>query len=938
VSQLDNSSPDNQHGMSPNSNEIPLRAVPIKPKPPKRLRRIGFGVIGIFLVILFLLLSSTVGGLAGYMTGQAELQLGGAIQASLDIHEQYQLARNDFQSGNLDVARQRYEWIINQDPSYPGAADGLSQVLAILYATATPTPIPPTITPTPTRDLRPVQDLFSNAQSLFTGESWQETIDTIVNLRQTDPDYEVVEVDRMLFISLRNLGVDKIYQIGDLEGGLYDLSLAEKFSPLDVKAKAAREWARLYVIGLGFWEAYPEQAVFYFSQVASALPSLRDASGWSAIERLRSSWIQWGDQLFTQESWCDSQNKYEQAALIRMDNQLQVKLDLAILKCTPPTQTITQTTTLTATLTETPTLTLQPTFVVTSSPSATVTVTSTPSPTMGLPTPPSPTASPTTIAPTPTNTPLPPATAEPSPTSEPSPTPGTGSLFTPASLVLRYIVPLAVLLFAGVISPKKGLSTSKTKNTKKLVLLWVRRLVVPLFIISLVGVLGLLLAGGSFMVGRELARFGTGLSGVGEPSISENTQGTVVDTSGTGLGDDGNSADSVSDLQLTELTPWDGAGRVTVLLLGLDYRDWESGEKYSRSDTMILLTLDPLTRTAGILSIPRDMWVAIPGFKHGKINTAYYLGEAYKLPGGGPQLAVKTVESFLGVPINYYAQVDFETFVRFIDEIGGVKITIPEKITVDLLGAGAKTKKNLKPGEQVLPGQWALAYARARYTSGGDFDRAGRQQQVIMGVRDRILDFNMLPDLISKAPTLYRELSSGIRTNLSLDQVIQLALLSQSVSDENIQKGVLGSEYVIFGRSPDNLSILIPLSDKIHQMRDQIFASSGSLGPRTPGNSAQQMAAESPRISILNGTADSSLVDRTGEWLSQNGTSIVDTGNADQAYTYSVVIDYTGNPFTVKYLVESMGISANRIYSEYDPSSPVDVQLILGRDWENSIP
>jgi anionic cell wall polymer biosynthesis LytR-Cps2A-Psr (LCP) family protein len=117
------------------------------------------------------------------------------------------------------------------------------------------------------------------------------------------------------------------------------------------------------------------------------------------------------------------------------------------------------------------------------------------------------------------------------------------------------------------------------------------------------------------------------------------------------------------------LAPWDGIGRVTVLLLGLDYRDWDAGSDYSRSDTMILLTLDPLSRSAGILSVPRDLWVAIPGFKHGKINTAYYLGDAYKLPGGGPGLAVDTVEQFLGVPINYYAQIDFGAFVRFIDEI-----------------------------------------------------------------------------------------------------------------------------------------------------------------------------------------------------------------------------------------------------------------------------
>jgi len=151
--------------------------------------------------------------------------------------------------------------------------------------------------------------------------------------------------------------------------------------------------------------------------------------------------------------------------------------------------------------------------------------------------------------------------------------------------------------------------------------------------------------------------------------------------------------------------PWDGASRVTVLVMGLDFRDWEAGEGAPRTDTMILLTLDPLTRTAGILSIPRDLWVNIPGFDYGRINTAYSLGEAFKLPGGGPGLAMATVEELLGVPIDYYAQVDFGAFVRFIDEIGGVKLEVKEKIVVDPLGDN-NTKK-LKPGVQTLPGDLA---------------------------------------------------------------------------------------------------------------------------------------------------------------------------------------------------------------------------------------
>jgi len=109
--------------------------------------------------------------------------------------------------------------------------------------------------------------------------------------------------------------------------------------------------------------------------------------------------------------------------------------------------------------------------------------------------------------------------------------------------------------------------------------------------------------------------------------------------------------------------PWDGTSRVNMLFMGLDYRDWEAGD-IPRTDTMILFSFDPIGNTASMISIPRDLWVSIPGFDYEKINTAYFLGESWKIPGGGPGLAMKTVEQLLGVPIQYYLQLDFYAFYR----------------------------------------------------------------------------------------------------------------------------------------------------------------------------------------------------------------------------------------------------------------------------------
>ncbi len=382
--------------------------------------------------------------------------------------------------------------------------------------------------------------------------------------------------------------------------------------------------------------------------------------------------------------------------------------------------------------------------------------------------------------------------------------------------------------------------------------------------------------------------------------------------------------------------PWNGADRVTVLIVGLDYRDWEAGLGPSRTDTMMLLTIDPVTKTAGMLSIPRDLWANIPGFLPAKINTAYYYGELYKVPGGGPALAMETVEQTIGVPIDYFAQIDFGAFIEFIDLLGGVKIDIPYAISVDPLGDGPI--KNLKPGVQTLPGDLALAYARARHTQGGDFDRAQRQQQVVLGIRDRILDFNLLPTLIENADELFAQLSSGIHTNLPLEDVIRLAVLAAQIQDQDINQGVINEQYVTFGRSPDDLSILIPIPDKIRTLRDEIFASTGPLTPFTPGTPQERMQLEAASISILNGSSNEDLGNRTADYLRGLGANVTNVSAAGQIYNQSTITDHKGRPYALAFLIGLLHIASTNIYQEFNLLQAFDVILILGEDWLTNNP
>ncbi|HEX9385077.1 MAG TPA: LCP family protein, partial [Anaerolineales bacterium] len=228
----------------------------------------------------------------------------------------------------------------------------------------------------------------------------------------------------------------------------------------------------------------------------------------------------------------------------------------------------------------------------------------------------------------------------------------------------------------------------------------------------------------------------------------------------------------------SDLPPaWDGASRITVLIIGLDYRDWLANEGPPRSDTMMLLTIDPLTKTAGMLSIPRDMWVNIPGFGYSRINMAYADGEGSKLPGGGPELARKTVEQFIGVPIQYYAQIDFSTFVSFIDEIGGIEIYNDEDLRLDPLGTGKDKIKLTCCGMRPLNGERALAYVRFRKDKEGDIARAKRQQKVIIAIRNKVLSPENFPTMIGKAQTFYEQFSAGIKTNMPFDVAIRLGVL-----------------------------------------------------------------------------------------------------------------------------------------------------------------
>ena len=395
---------------------------------------------------------------------------------------------------------------------------------------------------------------------------------------------------------------------------------------------------------------------------------------------------------------------------------------------------------------------------------------------------------------------------------------------------------------------------------------------------------------------------------------------------------------------------WDGGSRINIVFFGLrgTNASISEGDCPHCTDTIMVLTVDPITKTAGMLSIPRDMWVNIPGFGYSRINTAWTDGEGAKLPGGGPGLAMQTVSQFIGVPIQYYIQVDFGTFVSFINEIGGIDVYYNEPVTLllDPLGNGKDHFKVTCCGIRHMDGQRALAFARCRDVSqgcsDGDTGRAKRQQEVIIAIRNKVFSPEYFTKLMSQAPQLYNIFSEGIHTNMSLSDAIKLAALAKDIPLEQIKQGVIGNDMVSFanvtlGGLP--ASIYKPIPDKIRVLRDEIFTSSGPVSPIAQGDPVALMKADAARIRVTNNTYTADLDGRTGNFLISQGMQVTERGTPTGASNQTVIVVYSPKLYALRYLISTFGIkSDNQILFKPDPSSTVDIEIRIGNDWVSRLP
>jgi LCP family protein required for cell wall assembly len=241
--------------------------------------------------------------------------------------------------------------------------------------------------------------------------------------------------------------------------------------------------------------------------------------------------------------------------------------------------------------------------------------------------------------------------------------------------------------------------------------------------------------------------------------------------------------------------------------MGIDRRPDEPF--ISRTDTMMVISLDRANQTLSILSLPRDLYVDIPGFTQNRINTAFAYGSRGLDPEAGAETAMATVEHNLGIAIDHYILVDFSAAVRAVDSVGGIHIVVPEMIDDPLYPGMDYTFDPLfiPAGPQHFNGELALKYARTRH-GGDDFQRAQRQQAVLLALRDRMLELD-LGELLDRAPRLYQQLRQGIFTDLSLSDMVTMAQVLRDIPRANIQTEVLDTRYVVGHTTADGASVLL---------------------------------------------------------------------------------------------------------------------------------
>lgn len=373
----------------------------------------------------------------------------------------------------------------------------------------------------------------------------------------------------------------------------------------------------------------------------------------------------------------------------------------------------------------------------------------------------------------------------------------------------------------------------------------------------------------------------------------------------------------------------EGDSRINILLIGIGGANHPGGQL---ADTTMVMSIDPKEKAIAMLSIPRDLYVPIPGYGNGKINSAHSIGVQYQdKTGGGPELLKKTVSDILDLPIHYYIRIDFVGFIKLIDKLGGITVDVDKAISDPFYpdeNMEGYEPFYIKSGRQILDGITTLKYARSRETT-SDFDRARRQQQILLAIKDKTLNLGFLANP-KKISDILKILGDHLRTDMQYQEMEKIFNILKDFDTSKTINRVLDNSTDGLLTNANDLGgyYLIPktgINDftEIQELVHEIF-------------SDPYLREESAKIEILNASKNQGVALDASKMLKSYGYNIVKIADNDKILDKTIIYDYSEGKkaFTLRFL-------ANRLNAEITKQpqksgSDLDITILLGNNYSKN--
>jgi len=342
---------------------------------------------------------------------------------------------------------------------------------------------------------------------------------------------------------------------------------------------------------------------------------------------------------------------------------------------------------------------------------------------------------------------------------------------------------------------------------------------------------------------------------------------------------------------------------------------------------MILVSIDPEDKIVSMVSIPRDLYVAVPGYGKTRLNLADNIGEAQYYPGGGPALLRATLEENLGITFDHYIRIDFQGFVEVIDTLGGIDVDVqcPTELWVpNMKSPGEYLLLRTVPATmQHMDGELALIYSRCRgHTPVLDRDR--RQREVLVAIRDRVVELG-IPGLLPRLFELLNSMQRNVQTDLEPAEILSLAQLITQIPPQSINQRTLDLSVAPQWTTPEGAWVMLPDRQSIKELMV------GRLAPPTWEETT--LATEGITIAVDNGTMIEGLASQVADRLMSRGYRVVEVGKDDRLdHTETTIISYNGPGFTLDRLRYYLDVSDDNIRYEQDWLSRVAIRVLLGSD------